>query len=148
MEIFTLVKANIRKKKGSFISIIMLTTLLVAAVVTILGVKENYHAGMKRAFETSDVGAIMAFAQKEKIVMWTIDRVIDELKDKSKLILFIDEIHTLMGTKGEALDFANMLKPGLDRGDIKMIGRHPFFHRVRRILPKADKPQFTVCQIR
>lgn len=74
MEIFTLVKANIRKKKGSFISIIMLTTLLVAAVVTILGVKENYHAGMKRAFETSDVGAIMAFAQKEKIT--------DELKNK------------------------------------------------------------------
>ena len=48
--------------------------------------------------------------------------LIDELKDKSKLILFIDEIHTLMGTKGEALDFANMFKPALDRGDIKVIG--------------------------
>lgn len=48
--------------------------------------------------------------------------LIDELKDKTKLILFIDEIHTLMGTKGEALDFANMFKPALDRGDIKVIG--------------------------
>ena len=48
--------------------------------------------------------------------------LIDELKTKSKLILFIDEIHTLMGTKGEALDFANMFKPALDRGDIKVIG--------------------------
>ena len=48
--------------------------------------------------------------------------LLDELKDKSKLILFIDEIHTLMGTKGEALDFANMFKPALDRGDIKVIG--------------------------
>ena len=48
--------------------------------------------------------------------------LIDELKDKSKLILFIDEIHTLMGTKGEAMDFANMFKPALDRGDIKVIG--------------------------
>ncbi len=48
--------------------------------------------------------------------------LIDELKSKSKLILFIDEIHTLMGTKGEALDFANMFKPALDRGDIKVIG--------------------------
>ena len=46
----------------------------------------------------------------------------DELKDNTKLILFIDEIHTLMGTKGEALDFANMFKPALDRGDIKVIG--------------------------
>lgn len=48
--------------------------------------------------------------------------LLDELKTKSKLILFIDEIHTLMGTKGEALDFANMFKPALDRGDIKVIG--------------------------
>ena len=48
--------------------------------------------------------------------------LIDELKDKSKLILFIDEIHTLMGNNGEALDFANMFKPALDRGDIKVIG--------------------------
>ena len=48
--------------------------------------------------------------------------LIDELKDKTKLILFIDEIHTLMGTKGETMDFANMFKPALDRGDIKVIG--------------------------
>ena len=51
-----------------------------------------------------------------------INTLIDELKLKSKLILFIDEIHTLMGSKGEALDFANMFKPALDRGDIKVIG--------------------------
>lgn len=48
--------------------------------------------------------------------------LLDELKNESKLILFIDEIHTLMGSKGEALDFANMFKPALDRGDIKVIG--------------------------
>lgn len=48
--------------------------------------------------------------------------LLDELKEYSKLILFIDEIHTLMGSKGESLDFANMFKPGLDRGDIKVIG--------------------------
>ena len=51
-----------------------------------------------------------------------VQTLIDELKDKTKLILFIDEIHTLMGNKGEALDFANMFKPALDRGDIKVIG--------------------------
>ena len=51
-----------------------------------------------------------------------INILIDEIKSKSKLILFIDEIHTLMGNKGEALDFANMFKPALDRGDIKVIG--------------------------
>lgn len=48
--------------------------------------------------------------------------LLDELKNESKLILFIDEIHTLMGAKGQALDFANAFKPALDRGDIKVIG--------------------------
>lgn len=51
-----------------------------------------------------------------------IQNLIEEIKNYEHLILFIDEIHTLMGSKGEALDFANMFKPGLDRGDIKVIG--------------------------
>lgn len=48
--------------------------------------------------------------------------LLDELKNETKLILFIDEIHTLMGEKGQALDFANAFKPALDRGDIKVVG--------------------------
>ena len=49
--------------------------------------------------------------------------LIDELKNSSKIILFIDEIHTLIGSESDGpLDFANMLKPALDRGDIKVIG--------------------------
>ena len=51
-----------------------------------------------------------------------IQNLIDELKLYNNLILFIDEIHTLMGSGKDALDFANMFKPGLDRGDIKVIG--------------------------
>lgn len=51
-----------------------------------------------------------------------VQTLLDELKQQTKLVLFIDEIHTLMGTKGEALDFANMFKPALDRGDIKVVG--------------------------
>ncbi len=51
-----------------------------------------------------------------------VQTLLDELKERTKLILFIDEIHTLMGNKDEALDFANMFKPALDRGDIKVIG--------------------------
>ena len=50
-----------------------------------------------------------------------IQTLLNEIKNKTKLILFIDEIHTLMG-KGESMDFANIFKPGLDRGDIKVIG--------------------------
>lgn len=46
-----------------------------------------------------------------------------ELKDVTKTILFIDEVHTLIGGKTDGpMDLANILKPALDRGDIKAIG--------------------------
>lgn len=49
--------------------------------------------------------------------------MIDELKQKEKIILFIDEIHMLIGaTDSSSLDFANIFKEGLGRGSIKVIG--------------------------
>ena len=50
--------------------------------------------------------------------------LIDEIKGKKDIILFIDEVHTLVtaARNGGGIDFLNMLKPGLDRGDIKIIG--------------------------
>ena len=50
--------------------------------------------------------------------------LVDELKTKKNILLFIDEVHLLVNrnTANMSIDFANMLKPGLDRGDIKMIG--------------------------
>ena len=45
-----------------------------------------------------------------------------ELKNVTKTILFIDEVHTLIGGKSDGpMDLANILKPALDRGDIKAI---------------------------
>ncbi len=49
--------------------------------------------------------------------------MIEELKQKEKIILFIDEIHMLIGATDESsLDFANIFKEGLGRGSIKVIG--------------------------
>ena len=48
--------------------------------------------------------------------------LVEELKKSEKTILFIDEIHTLIGNTNNSMDLANMLKAGLDRGDIKLIG--------------------------
>ena len=44
--------------------------------------------------------------------------------NEKNIILFIDEVHLLVNrnTSNMSIDFANMLKPGLDRGEIKMIG--------------------------
>jgi len=50
-------------------------------------------------------------------------KLVQELKNMEKVILFIDEIHTLIGSDSQgALDLANMFKEGLSRGTIKMIG--------------------------
>lgn len=49
--------------------------------------------------------------------------MIDELKTREKVILFVDEIHMLIGaTDSSSLDFANIFKEGLGRGSIKVIG--------------------------
>jgi ATP-dependent Clp protease ATP-binding subunit ClpC len=47
--------------------------------------------------------------------------LVEELKVLKKTIIFIDEIHTLIG-ENVSLDLANMLKPALDRGEVKAIG--------------------------
>ncbi len=66
---------------------------------------------------TSLVGRIVVDGKDELIM----NLLVQELKHTSKTIVFIDEIHTLIGG-GESMDLANMLKAGLDRGDIKAIG--------------------------
>ena len=49
--------------------------------------------------------------------------VVNEIKRAPKTILFIDEVHTLIGGSQDGpMDLANILKPALDRGDIKAIG--------------------------
>lgn len=53
-----------------------------------------------------------------------LEKIIRELEDNDDVILFIDEIHTLVGAGGAegAIDASNILKPALARGKIKVIG--------------------------
>ena len=53
-----------------------------------------------------------------------IKRVIQEVKADGNVILFVDELHTLIGAGGAegAIDASNILKPSLSRGEIQMIG--------------------------
>lgn len=53
-----------------------------------------------------------------------LEKIIRELEDNDEVILFIDEIHTLVGAGGAegAIDASNILKPALARGKIKIIG--------------------------
>lgn len=70
---------------------------------------------------TSLLGEINTDGQTES----RIDMLVKELNSRDKTILFIDETHVLVNkntTANSGIDFANMLKAGLDRGTIKMIG--------------------------
>ena len=70
---------------------------------------------------TSLLGTITSDGQSEN----RIDLLVKELNQTEKVILFIDETHVLVNKNAAAnggIDFANMLKAGLDRGTIKMIG--------------------------
>lgn len=51
-----------------------------------------------------------------------IQHVVDNLKNLDRVMVFIDEIHTLIGNGENTLDFANIFKPVIDRGTIKIIG--------------------------
>ena len=62
-------------------------------------------------------------------------KLVEELKQQEKIILFIDEIHTLIGNDAQgALDLANMFKEGLSRGSIKMIGATTTYEYEKYIL--------------
>ena len=68
---------------------------------------------------SSLIGKISINGKEEMIVTL----LVEELKKVSKTILFIDEIHTLIGNNSEfSMDLANILKPAIDRGAVKLIG--------------------------
>ena len=72
-----------------------------------------------------DMGALVAGAKYKGEFEERLKAVINEvIKAEGKIILFIDEIHTLVGEgKGEgAMDAANILKPALARGELRSIG--------------------------
>lgn len=71
-----------------------------------------------------DMGALIAGASYRGEFEERLKALLDELKKNRKSILFIDEIHTIVGAgKVEgSLDAGNLLKPMLARGEIKVIG--------------------------
>lgn len=72
-----------------------------------------------------NVAALMSGTQYRGSFEDKIVALLDELKSRKDTILFIDEIHLIMGagaTDGDSMDLANLLKPALGRGEIQVIG--------------------------
>ncbi len=76
-----------------------------------------------------DMGALLAGTKYRGDFEQRLKGVLKSLKDKPNAILFIDEIHTLIGAgaaSGGTLDASNLLKPGLSSGALKCIGATTF----------------------
>jgi len=75
-----------------------------------------------------DMGSVVAGSRYRGDFEERMKKILQEVRGKGNTILFLDEIHTLVGAGGAegAIDAASMLKPMLARGELRMIGATTF----------------------
>jgi len=105
-----------------------------------------------------DMGALLAGTKYRGDFEQRLKLVLKALKDNRHAVLFIDEIHTLIGAgsaSGGTLDASNLLKPALSSGHLKCIGATTYTeyrgvfekdHALARRFQKIDIPEPTVEQ--
>ncbi|EQD70310.1 negative regulator of genetic competence clpC/mecB, partial [mine drainage metagenome] len=73
---------------------------------------------------TLDMGALVAGTKYRGEFEERLKKILDEIRTSREVVLFIDELHTLVGAGAAegAIDAANILKPALARGEIQCIG--------------------------
>ena len=99
------------------------TAIVEAIAQRIVAGKDAHVLGGKRLVEIS-IGALVAGTKYRGEFEDRLKQLLAEAKSDGQLILFIDEIHTMIGAgdRRGGLDAANLMKPALARGDIKCIG--------------------------
>src|SRR5436305_3136006 len=105
-----------------------------------------------------DMGALLAGTKYRGDFEQRLKAVLKQLADNPKSILFIDEIHTIIGAgaaSGGTLDASNLLKPALSTGAMKCIGATTYSefrqifekdHALSRRLQKVDVPEPSVAE--
>lgn len=73
---------------------------------------------------TLDMGTVVAGTKYRGEFEERLKKVMDEIRSSNNVVLFIDELHTLIGAGGAegAIDASNILKPALARGELQCIG--------------------------
>lgn len=99
MEILTLLKANIRRKKGSFVSVILLTLIIAMSVTTILSIRKSAFNGVAYVHELCDTPDIWVGYMANNLT----DDMIDKVKNNSnvKSVNVVDSIITSKVFAGE-----------------------------------------------
>ena len=91
------------------------------------------------------MGALLAGTRYRGDFEERLKAVVTELESQPGAILFIDEIHTVIGagaTRGGAMDASNLLKPALASGNLRCIGSHHLqgIPQLLREGPRAGPP--------
>lgn len=106
MEILTLIKANIRRKKGSFVSVILLTLIITMSVTTILSIKESASKGVNNAHEICDTSDLLVMYRTDNLT----DALVEKIKsnDSVKRVDIADSILSKKATMGNE-DYSNTM---------------------------------------
>lgn len=83
---------------------------------------------LEKRIITLDIGNVVAGTKYRGEFEARLTKIIDEVKNDGNIILFIDEIHMLIGAGGTegSVDASNILKPALSRGEIQVMGATTF----------------------
>ena len=138
-----------------------------SAIVEGLALRINQHQVprvlLDKRVVSLDMAGIVAGTKYRGQFEERIKAVLDELSQNDKIILFIDEIHTIVGAGSApgSMDAANMLKPALARGEIQCIGattldeyRHniekdgALERRFQKVIVEPTSPEETLAILR
>ena len=99
-------------------------TAIVEALAQRIGGGEVPETLQGKRLVTLDMGALVAGTKYRGEFEERLKKVIDEIKTSGNCVLFIDEVHTIVGAGAAegAVDASNILKPSLARGELQCIG--------------------------
>ena len=99
-------------------------TAIVEALAQLIGNGDVPDTLQGKRLVTLDMGALVAGTKYRGEFEERLKKVIEEIKTAGNCVLFIDEIHTIVGAGAAegAVDASNILKPSLARGEIQCIG--------------------------
>lgn len=141
MEILTLLNANIRRKKGSFVSVSLLTMIIAMSVTIILSIKESTLNGVNKAHEICDTPDVFAIYAEYNFP----DNIIKNVKKDSRVkrVIVADSILTEKAKMGDE-EYSNLMFIFKSDENIKLLKED--LSGIAETAPKLQKGEIYVSQ--